>query len=174
MIHGESSGGHLSAALTHRLKRYNYINGIMPRAQMLIIPVMDDRQMMPSSDIIQENGWDSKAAHLSWLAWLGVENIASAKIGPEAVPGHAQGDDFKGLPPAFIHCMESDSDRDDAIRYASGLLAAGVFCELHQWGGTNHTSFATFPSALQQRYVTLLITEMQGALAYDLRRPWLK
>ena len=174
VVRGESSGGHLAAALMHRLKRFNYINGIMPRAQVLVVPCIDDRQLTPSSKITIEENYDSVNSHKCWLAWLGYDNFASSRVGPEGVPGHAEGDDFKGLPPAYIHVMESDPDRDDVIRYASGLLAVGVFCELHQWGGTNHTSLIIYPSAIRDRYLSLLMAELEDAITYDLRRPWLK
>ena len=172
VVYGESSGGHLGAALMHRLKRFNYINGIMPRAQVLVVPVMDDRQSLPSGKIVLQDNWDTDVHHKSWFAWLGHENYALGRIGPEAVPGRAEGDDFKSLPPAYLHAMESDPDRDDVIRYASGLLAVGTFCELHQWGGTNHTSLVIKPTELSGRFTSLLLAEMQDAITYDLRRPW--
>lgn len=176
IVYGESSGGHLAAALMHRLKRFNYINGILPRAQCLIVPIIEDRQFAPSSKIYYADTiWDSIQQHRSWVAWLGEENFASARIGPEAVPGHAQGDDFKGLPPAIIHCMESDPDRDDVFRYTSGLLAGGVYCEFHQWGGTNHMSLVVAgASENRDRFLSLLFSEMQDAFDNDFRRPWLK
>lgn len=175
IIQGGSSGGHLGAALTHRLKRFNYINGIMPRAQVLEEPVLDDRQMYPSNRLFIGGGvWDSAGHHRAWLAWLGDANFNSALIGPEAVPGHAIGIDFKDLPPAYIYCMESDPDRDGVIAYASGLMAAGVFCELHVTGGSNHMSIAMLPGELQERHHMRSLTAMRDAFTYDLRRPWIK
>lgn len=170
ILQGGSSGGHLAAALTHRLKRCGYPKGIRPRAQVLEFPVLEDREFEGSKRILTRgNGWSVREEHSIWSAWLG-EDFNKAGVPAEVVPGHAVGDDFKDLPPAFIHCAESDGDRDAAIRYAQGLLAAGVFCDFHVWAGMNHTTFFSGKGEPVVRFDNLLLRQMQDAIDFDLWR----
>ncbi len=170
IIQGGSTGGHLAAALPHRLKRCGYPKGVRPRAQILEFPVLEDREFEGSKKILPRgNGWTVREEHNIWSAWLG-KDFDSIDVLPELVPGHAVGDDIKGLPPAFIHCAESDQDRDAAIRYAQGLLAAGVFCDLHLWGGFNHTTFFFGKGEPVVRFDDLLLKQMKDALEFDLWR----
>ncbi|MBT8342725.1 MAG: alpha/beta hydrolase [Desulfatitalea sp.] len=166
VMFGESTGGHLTAALSHRLKKH----GIRARAQILLEPIIDDRQMTPSSRL-KCCVWKAEIAARTWQAWLG-DKIAQAGIAPEAVPGHAALEDFKGLPPTFIHSMENDIDRDDCIRYAQGLWNAGVFCDLHTWGGNNHMTLVSLQSELKERLYRMISDQLGDAFSFDLHRPW--
>jgi len=168
IIFGGSSGGHLAAALTHRLKRMGYPNDVRPRAQILFVPVLDDRSFEPSRRI-NSGSWTPEEENKAWKAWLG-DLFNRADVPPEAGPGHAVGDDFKGLPPAFIHTSEHDGDRDDVIRYAKGLLDAGVFCDLHLWGGFSHLSNALANAEPVMRENALIDTQIEDAFTNDLRR----
>jgi len=172
IIFGGSSGGHLAAALTHRLKRLGYPGGVRPRAQILFVPVIDDRELEPSRRI-DTGAWSPEEERKSWKSWLGTL-YNQADVPPEAVPGRAVGDDFKGLPPAFIHSSEHDGDRDDVIRYAKGLLDAGVFCDLHVWGGFSHLSNALGDAEPVKRENALIDAQIDDALANDLRRDLVK
>ncbi|MEW6405995.1 MAG: alpha/beta hydrolase [Chloroflexota bacterium] len=168
VILGQSSGGQLTASLTHRLKRVGYPKGVRPRAQVLDVPVIDDREFEPSRRI-NSGGWPPAYERKTWKAYLG-DNYNLPEISPEAVPGHASGNDFAHLPPAFIHCAEHDQDRDDVIRYAQGLLDAGVFCDLHVWGGFSHLSDIVMDAEPVIRRLNLIKAQVADALANDLRR----
>jgi acetyl esterase/lipase len=172
VLYGDSSGGALILSLTHRLKRYNWINSVMPRAVLTFNACVEDRQMAASNTIVMGQDWGTNYAHQGWRAYLGIENFNSACIGPEAVPGHASGDDFKGLPPCYLHLTEMDSDRDNQLRYASGLLAAGVFCEIHLWAGAGHSTLYLGESEVTKRRDAILYAEFKDAFTYDLRRTW--
>lgn len=170
ILQGGSTGGHLAAALAHRLKRTGYPKGARPRAQILAFPVLEDREFDGSKRILPRgNGWTVRDEHNIWAAWLG-EDFNRADVPAEVVPGHAVGDDFKDLPPAFIHCAESDQDRDAAIRYAQGLLAAGIFCDLHIWGGFNHSTFFYGKGEPVVRFDNLVLEQMKDALEFDFWR----
>lgn len=162
---GASSGGHLAAALTHRLKERGGPNLC---AQVLEFPCLDDRMAVPSSNIFLENGWIPSMEQGMWRAWLG-DKYVRADTPPDAVPGHAK--DFHGLPPAIIHSAENDHGRDDAISYASRLLQAGVYCDLHIWGGAYHAfNLAANDTELARRCNDLLNMQMKDALSGKLVR----
>ena len=170
VVTGSSSGGHLSLALAFRLKRFGY----KPRGVVALMPMLDDRAISVSSRIRGDFAWDAVREHQGWLAWLGPENVASAFIGPEAVPGHATVEDCKGLAPIFVHAMESDPGADDALRFVSLCRAAKVYTELHSWGGTNHLSLyvaSGVPKA--DLYNSMVHANIKDALTNDLRREWL-
>lgn len=168
LIYGGSSGGHIAMALTHRMKRVGYPRGVRPRALILEYPVVEDREFMPSHKI-HAPAFPPNEERRMWKAWLG-DNYNHADLPPEAVPGHASGDDFKGLPPAFIYCMEHDPDRDDTIRYAQGLLNVGIYCCLHVWGGMSHSSMLAAQAEPVVRMNSLVMADMKDAITNDLRR----
>jgi len=159
VVEGISSGGHLAAALTHRLKD---TGGPKLCAQLIQFPLLDDRQATPSSNIFFEQVWLPTAEQISWRAWLG-DQYARADTPPDAVPGHAR--DFHGLPPAIIHGAEIDNGRDGVMSYASGLMQAGVYCDLHIWGGAYHGfSIVQNDSELARRYTNLVVMQLKDAL----------
>ena len=61
---------------------------------------------------------------------------------PYASPALA--DDLSGLPPALIQVAEFDPIRDDGLRYAKALRAAGVLARAINYIGMPH-GFLAFP-----------------------------
>jgi len=162
---GVSSGGHLVAALAHRLKERGGPNLC---AQVLQFPCLDDRMAVPSSNIYFEQIWLPVDEQVSWREWLG-DKYVRADTPPDAVPGHAK--DYHGLPPAIMHGAEIDQGRDYVISYASSLMQAGVYCDLHIWGGAYHGFFITQPDTeLARRYNDLLTMQLKDALTGKLPR----
>ncbi|MGV8074830.1 MAG: alpha/beta hydrolase [Syntrophobacteraceae bacterium] len=165
VVEGMSSGGHLAAALTHRVKDRG---GPELCAQVLEFPPLDDRMRESSSNIFFEQVWLPSSEQVMWKAWLG-DKYVRADTPPDAVPGHAR--DFQGLPPAIIHSAEIDHGRDDVIRYASSLMKAGVYCDLHIWGGAYHAFASLQPEPeLSRRYTDLLSMQLKDALTGKLVR----
>jgi acetyl esterase/lipase len=155
---GSSSGGHLAAALAYRLKD----NGDQQFcAQILFFPVMDDRFAQPSSNINFANVWLPGTEQLMWQAWLG--DLYGSDVNPDAVPGRTR--DFSGLPPTILHTAELDHGRDDCLAYAQGLMRAGIFVDLHVWGGAYHTFDQLQPECeLTERYNNLISAQLKDAL----------
>jgi acetyl esterase/lipase len=105
----------------------------------------------------------------------------SADVPAEAFPGRATVEECVGLPPTFIHSMINDSGFDQACAYTSKLTAAGVYCELHAWGGSQHCSLSTAANIIDKdnpdaKYAQLFNAvnekELDDMFQYDLRRPW--
>lgn len=99
----------------------------------------------------------------------------------ECFPGRATVEECVGLPPTFIHAMANDNGTDQAYEYASKLAAAGVYVELHNWGGSQHCSLTTAANVLDkddptaeyaQLFNAVCAKEFKDMFEYDLRRPW--
>lgn len=176
VIHGASSGGHLSLALCHRLKRYNY-HGHEPRGCIALVPICDERTIYPSSKRIISFG--GPELYASSLAWLGDRQANSAVVPREAFANHATAEECVGLPPTFIHASEHEVSVDPDMSYVSKLIQAGVYTEFHVWGGAGHSTlgYAVIPEdrgPYAQLYLDTLTKEMCDCFKYDLRRKWIE
>ncbi|MFT4123618.1 MAG: alpha/beta hydrolase [Microbacteriaceae bacterium] len=146
LVMGSSAGGGLSAAVALLARDRG---GPRLMAQLLDAPMIDDRNDTPSARQYDGLGvWDRNDNATAWAALLG-----SAAGGPE-VPIYAapaRTSDFRGLPRTFIEVGGAEVFRDEATRYALGLWAAGVPCELHVYDGGHHGFSGFSPDALVSR-----------------------
>lgn len=177
ILHGNSSGGHLSLALCHRLKK----RGVTPRGCMVWVPIIDDRPLPQYRSLsINSAFWGGSDAAQSARQYLGKLNN-SVDVPAEAFPGRATVEECVGLPPTFIHAMINDNGLDQTSEYISKLSAAGVYCEMHAWGGSQHCSLSTSANILDkdnpdaayaQLFNRVCEKELVDMFEYDLRRPW--
>ena len=159
-IGGASAGGGLAAA-TALVARER--SGPKLRLQLLVYPMLDDRNITRSSHEITAIGvWDRPTNIGGWRALLG------ELAGTENVPHHAapaRAVDLAGLPPAFIDVGTADLFRDEDIDYAQRLMQAGVPTELHVYPGAYHGFEGMAPGAR----LTLLARSLRvAALAHAL------
>ena len=103
--------------------------------QLLIYPMIDDRNTSASSHIQGAPVWSREANHLGWRAYLG-DLVDKDYVPAYAVPARVES--VAGLPPAWIGVGSLDVFRDEDIEYASRLLAAGIATELHVYPGAPH------------------------------------
>lgn len=130
---GASAGGGLSAALA-LLSRDR--GGPVPFAQMLLCPMLDDRNDTPSSQQMAGLGiWDRTANDTAWTAALG-DQRGGPDVPAYAAPARAT--DLAGLPQAFIDVGSAETFRDETLAYATRLWQAGGAAELHVWSGGFH------------------------------------
>lgn len=145
-ICGVSSGGGLAAGLAIMAREIG-----APRLahQMLIYPMLDDRNNTPSSHEIVDLGvWDRDANLQAWQSLLG------DRAGGADVPGSAaaaRANDLAGLPPTYIEVGELDLFRDESLDYAARLLRAGVPTEVHTDPGAYHAFDIIAPDAAVSR-----------------------
>ena len=155
VVAGASAGAGLAAAVALRARD----SGGPPLAhQILIYPMIDDRQITPSSQLDGTAVWGRLANQLGWRAYLG------PAAGQADVPGYAapaRAADLAGLPPAFVAVGSADLFRDETIAYASRLLEAGVPAELHVYPGAPHGFETIVPAAEVSRRCD---AELTGAL----------
>jgi acetyl esterase/lipase len=142
ILAGGSAGGGLTAALALLARDRNG-----PRAigQMLMCPMLDDRNDTPSAHQMAGLGvWDRTSNDTGWSALLG-EARGTDAVSPYAAPARA--DDLSGLPPTFIDVGSAETFRDEDVAYASRIWQAGGSAELHVWPGGFHGFDGMVPQA---------------------------
>ncbi|MBB6174502.1 acetyl esterase/lipase [Nocardiopsis mwathae] len=142
IVAGTSAGAGLAAA-TVLLSRDR--NGPTPIGQLLVCPMLDDRNDTPSAhQMAGHDLWDQSANEVGWSALLG-DLRGSDDVPPYAAPARAT--DLSGLPPTFIDVGSAETFRDEAVSYASGIWNAGGRAELHVWPGGFHSFDGLAPHA---------------------------
>jgi acetyl esterase/lipase len=122
-VAGDSAGGNLSAVVAQLARD---AGGPSVKFQLLWYPATTLDDTLPS---VAEN------AHAPMLTKADIDVFLELYVGerPErpATLAPARAKDLSGLPPAFIATAEFDPIRDDGVRYAELLRAAGVPVEHH-------------------------------------------
>lgn len=143
---GASAGGGLSAALALLLRDRQ---GPRPIGQMLLYPMLDDRNDTPSARQMAGAGtWDRTANDTAWTALLG-DRRGGPDVPPYAAPARAT--DLSGLPPAYLDVGSAETFRDEVVAYASRIWQAGGVAELHVWPGGFHGFDGFAPRAALSR-----------------------
>jgi acetyl esterase/lipase len=134
-VMGESAGGNL-AAVTCLIARER--GGPAISHQALIYPATDMTKPAPASA-------DPSAPFLSAAEISAYKRLY---LGPDGDPANPWASpllaDHAGLPPALIQVGEHDPLRDDGVRYAEALRAAGVPVRFTEYVGMPH-GFVNFP-----------------------------
>jgi acetyl esterase/lipase len=131
-VRGISAGGGLAAGLALLARD----RGAPPIAfQLLDCPMLDDRQITPSSQLDGLPVWSRESNAFGWRAYLG-DLHGTDEVPYTAAPARAT--DLRGLPPAFVSVGSVDGFRDEDVDYALRLNQAGVPCELHVYPGAPH------------------------------------
>ncbi len=147
-IGGASAGGGLAAGLALLTRDRAEVELAF---QLLIYPMIDDRNVAPASDTLSDTFvWTRENNLMGWRAYLGQEP-GGADVSPYAAAARA--DDLAGLPPAYIPVGDLDLFLDENIEYGQRLLAAGVPTELHVYPGGYHGFNGFAPGAeIAQRF----------------------
>jgi acetyl esterase/lipase len=146
IIAGGSAGGGLAAGVA--LMARDRGRPVLA-AQMLMCPMIDDRNNTPSSRQMAGKGvWDSTSNDTGWRALLG-EAVGGPDVSPYAAPARAT--DLSGLPPTFIDVGSAETFRDEDVAYASRIWQAGGVAELHVWPGGFHGFDSLAPQAALSR-----------------------
>ena len=159
-IGGGSAGGGLAAALALVARDRGEVEVCF---QQLIYPMLDDRNITPSSHYVQHpKVWNRQANIAGWSALLG-KPAGSDDVSPYASPARAE--DLSGIPPAFIIVGELDLFVDEDIEYAQRLIQAGVPTELHVFPGAFHGSDLMLPmSENSRRWAAIRKSALRQAL----------
>ena len=149
IVGGASAGGGLAAAVALLARDRG---GPDLLAQMLLCPMLDDRNETPSSYQMAGLGvWDRGANEVGWTALLGAAR-GGLDVSPYAAPARAT--DLSGLPPAFIDVGSAETFRDEDVAYATGIWQAGGQAELHVWPGGFHGFTGMVPDAAISKAAT--------------------
>jgi acetyl esterase/lipase len=149
ILGGVSAGGGLAAAVALLARDRG---GPALLAQMLLCPMLDDRNETPSSYQMAGLGiWDRGANEVGWTALLGAAR-GGPDVSPYAAPARAT--DLSGLPPAFIDVGSAETFRDEDVAYATRIWQAGGQAELHVWPGGFHGFTGMVPDAALSKAAT--------------------
>ncbi|MFN8443761.1 MAG: alpha/beta hydrolase [Caldilineaceae bacterium] len=141
-IGGASAGGGMTAGLALLVRDRGEIKICF---QLPIYPMIDDRNVTPSSrEITEPKVWNRQSNLLAWKAYTGYAP-GDDRISPYAAATRAT--DLAGLPPAYIPVGELDLFLDENIEYAQRLIQAGVPTELHIYRGAYHGFYVFAPDA---------------------------
>ena len=146
LLVGKSAGGGLAAAvaLLARDRGGPFLIG-----QMLMCPMLDDRNETPSSyEGVGDGLWDRPSNLMGWTALLGDE-VGGPDVSPYAAPAHAT--ELTDLPPTFIDVGSVEIFRDEAVQYASRIWQARGTAELHVWPGGFHGFYNRTPDVAVSR-----------------------
>ena len=159
-VGGSSAGGGLAAALALLARDRGEVEICF---QQLIYPMLDDRNITPSSHYIDHpKMWTRQANITAWGALLG-KPAGSEGVSHYASPARAA--DLSGLPPAFIIVGEFDMFLDEDIEYAQRLTRAGVPTEIHVFPGAFHGSERYLPkSQTSKRWNAVASAALRQAL----------
>jgi acetyl esterase/lipase len=161
VVAGASAGGGLAAGTCLFARD---LGEVMPRGQLLMYPMIDDRDATPANqEITYSKVCHREANRYGWSSYLGP--IYGADDVPiYAAPARATVEQLRGLPPAFIDVGELDAFRDEDIEYAQKLLQAGVATELLVTTGAFHASENYKPSAQSSRRINRFRNEALARL----------
>ena len=130
-VGGDSAGGALSAGVC-LLARDRGIP--VPCFQMLIYPVMDERQNSASMKKYNDTPlWNSRLNAKMWKMYL--------KDGLPVEKGYASPTEavsLEGMPPSYVEVAEYDCLRDEGIAFAKALKDSGIPAELYETKRTVH------------------------------------
>jgi acetyl esterase/lipase len=143
---GVSAGGGLAAGLALMARDRGEVPILF---QLLECPMLDDRQVSPSSRLEGLAIWNRHSNEFGWRSYLG-PLYGTSEVPAYAAPARAT--DLAGLPPAYICVGTADGFRDEDIDYATRLNQAGVPAELHVYAGAPHGVGVFAGTALADRY----------------------
>jgi acetyl esterase/lipase len=148
-IGGASSGGGLAAGLALLARDLGEVPVCF---QLLIYPMLDDRNVTPASVTLTDpRVWNRASNLIGWRAYVG-DAAGTDQVSAYAAPARAT--DLAGLPPAYLAVGDLDLFIDEDLEYAQRLQQAGVPIELHVYPGGSHAFESYAPgAALAQRFV---------------------
>lgn len=160
-VSGESGGGNLTLAVTHRARREGwldaidgvyaqcpYISGLWgaPPADLPSLLENDDYFIGCGPMAVMARAYDPAGAHAG---------------NRECWPYAATVEDLRGMPPHVISVNELDPLRDEGLAYYRRLAAAGVSVTARTVNGTCHAGDLIFASALPETHAAS-IRDLKG------------
>ena len=142
IIGGVSAGGGLCAGLGLLVRDRGAFSVL---GQLLLYPMIDDRNVAATSDTLADTLVWTRAANLfGWQSYLG-DLYGSNDIPIYAAPARAT--DLSGLPPTYLPVGDLDLFLDENIAYAQKLTRSGIPTHFHVFPGAYHGFNAFAPEA---------------------------
>ena len=132
-ITGESSGGGIAAGVAI-MARDRHLSPPLTK-QVLIYPMLDDRNLYPIDGIEQLAFWKADDNMTGWTALLG------DRVGKEGISAYAalaRVESVEGLPPIYIDVGELDIFKAENLEYITRFAKANISVEFHIYPGLLH------------------------------------
>jgi acetyl esterase/lipase len=152
IVSGESGGGNLTLAVTHKAKREGWLHEIAGAYAQC--PFISNRWLEQPDEFLSMRENDGYFVSCDQLAvFASVYDPESAHSDdPTCWPGVATDADLSGMPPHVISVNELDPLRDEGLDYYHRLLRAGVSAIGRMVAGTCHGGDMLFPAAMPDVY----------------------
>jgi acetyl esterase/lipase len=128
VVAGGSAGGGIAAGLVLAARDL----GLPLAGQLLLYPMLDDRQQTASSAWATPM-WSRGANEYAWHAYLGDQ---PGEVSSYAAPARAS--QVTELPPTMVIVGSADRFLDEDVAYASRLMHAGIPTDLRVYAGAPH------------------------------------
>lgn len=140
---GDSAGANLAAVAANRI--YAEGKAPQPAALMLLYPVMDHPSAGHASYRERGTGCGLDASRMEWFwalyaAGVSPDNPEVSPLRMNAVPA---------LPPTLVATAEYDPLRDEGVKYAEKLRAAGI-AVTHMHSADMHHNFPVHPGTVMR------------------------
>lgn len=137
-VAGDSAGGNLSAVVALRLR-----DGGGPKlaAQLLIYPAVHLDGVETRSMVDNASGYLLERADMLWFRG---HYLAQDADGDRVDASPIRAASLAGLPPTLVQVCEFDPLRDEGLKYADALKAAGVAVACSNYAGSIHGAFNFF------------------------------
>ncbi len=157
-VAGDSAGGNLTLTLTLKLRALGLP---LPAALVCLSPATDLVGDLPShrSNADSDSMFDPRLLPLVAPLYAPKTDPADPLISPLRA-------DVSGFPPTMIQCAEREMLRDDGVKMAEKLRAAGVTVDLEVWPGVFHVwqlSADVLPES--RRAITKIVAFLRQRLA---------
>lgn len=155
IVSGESGGGNLTLAVTHKAKREGWLREIA--GVYALCPFISNRWLEQPDDLpsLKENDDYFFSCHLLALFGSVYDPDGENALDPTCWPGLATAD-LAGLPPHVISVNELDPLRDEGLVYYRRLLRAGVSAVGRVVAGTCHAGDIILGGAMPDVYLASL------------------
>ncbi|KAK4555270.1 hypothetical protein LTR86_007566 [Recurvomyces mirabilis] len=136
LVIGDSAGGGIAGGMVLMARDKQLDPPIA--LQMLIYPMLDDRNIQPHPDIDPFTMWKTADNETGWRALLGSAAAQEASVDGHEYAAPARANDLAGLPPTYIDVGQLDLFAKEDLQYAARLADAGVAVEFHLYPGLPH------------------------------------
>jgi acetyl esterase/lipase len=156
IVSGESGGGNLTLAVTHRARREGWLDTI--DGAYAQCPYISGLWADPPTDLpsLYENDDYFIGCTVMALLARAYDPEGAHAQNPECWPYSATLDDLKGMPPHVISVNELDPLRDEGLAYYRRLAAAGVAVTARTVNGTCHAGDLIFAAALPETHLATI------------------
>ena len=144
IVGGTSAGGGLTAAVSLKARD---TQAVKIAFQMPIYPMMDDRQITPSSQQMTVYPWTANNNKRGWELYL--KNLDRSDLPVYAAA--ARNKDHHKLPPTITFVGDLEPFKDETIAYVNALREAGVPVIFSLFKGCNHAFDLLVPRAKVSR-----------------------